>query len=279
MTPEERQELLAAYSLGSLSGVEQSEVEALVRSDAKAAADLAAYHELVDVIALSVPLRRADPKLRDRVLAAARREVQPVRFGGWPLQRMMTYGAAAAVLIVAFLWGMNLQQDLELLRGENVRLTAIVEVDAKRLEALTAPDGQLANSGALMLQLEQALADQQIVLAVSADAGAKSSVLQPTPAGHGAGGHYLWSSDLAAGVIVARNLPPLPLGEVYQVWLEGRTEAVSGGTFVPDLNGDVEAVVRPDTEIGPLRILIATAPEGGSATMGSLIVLVGIVSR
>ncbi len=44
MTPEEREELLAAYALGTLSAPDAAAVEQLVRSDSAAAADLAAYH-------------------------------------------------------------------------------------------------------------------------------------------------------------------------------------------------------------------------------------------
>ena len=76
MTPEEREELLASYALGTLNGPDAAEVEALVRSDASVAEQLVSYHDFVDLIALSVPLKRADPSLRRRVLQAARRETQ-----------------------------------------------------------------------------------------------------------------------------------------------------------------------------------------------------------
>ena len=51
MTPEEREELLTAYALGTLSGQDAAAVEHLIRSDSAAAADLTAYHEMADLIA------------------------------------------------------------------------------------------------------------------------------------------------------------------------------------------------------------------------------------
>ena len=278
MTKEEREELLAAYALGSLPSAEARVVADLVRSDATAAAELASYHEIVDLIALSAPLRRADPSLRRRVVAAARRESSAIR-GAWQLPRVLRWGFAAAVLTFAFAWGANMQHDLDRVRRDNNRLTAIVEADAKRIETLSATGGELVQSAALRLELEAALSDQEIVLTVTADPDSVSGQLQATPAGHGAGGQYVWSDSVGAGVIVARGLPPLPLGQVYEVWLEDGTEAVAGGTFVPDQQGDVEALVRPAGDITPLRILIAAAPAGGSGTIGSPIVLVGLVSR
>ena len=278
MKQEEREELLAAYALGSLPSAEARVVEDLVRSDAAAAAELAGYHEIVDLIALSAPLRRADPLLRRRVVAAARRESSAIR-GAWQVRRLLRWGFAAAVLALAFTWGANMQHDLELVRRENVRLTSVVEADAKRIEALSAAGGEIVQSAALRLELEAAIADQEIVLAVSADRDSVSSQPQATPAGHGAGGQYIWSDSAGAGVIVVRGLPPLPLAQGYQVWLENGTEAVAGGTFVPDQQGDMEVVVRPAGDITPARILIAAAPAGGSATVGNPIVLVGLVSR
>ena len=61
MTPQEREELLAAYALGGLSSAEASTVENLARNDPGAARELAEYQEVADLIALDAPLRRPDP--------------------------------------------------------------------------------------------------------------------------------------------------------------------------------------------------------------------------
>ncbi|MEZ4502866.1 MAG: anti-sigma factor [Dehalococcoidia bacterium] len=277
MTPDEREELLAAYALGTLSGPEAREIEDLVRIDPRAAADLAVYHEMVDMIALSVPLRHADPRLRDRVMDAARRESRRQRERP-SLRRWIPVGAAAAAVLVAAIWGFELRGDIQALERQNRALTAVVEADAKRIDAI-AGDALGGEPDALRLQLESALADQQLTLAVTADPDAVSSVLQPTPSGHGAGGRYLWSEDLGAGVVVVRSLPALPIGSVYEVWLEDGTFATPAGTFVPDENGAAEVVVRPSEPVDPGRILIAVAPTGGSAAVGRPIVLVGLVGR
>ncbi|MSQ41587.1 MAG: hypothetical protein EXR65_00890 [Dehalococcoidia bacterium] len=112
MTPDERAELLAAYALGTLPEPEAAEVRELVRRDSATAAELAGYHEIVDLIALSVPLRRGASSTRPA------------------LRRMLPWaGVAAAVLLVA-VWGVNLRRDLSELRSHSAALTAIVEADA-----------------------------------------------------------------------------------------------------------------------------------------------------
>ncbi|MDO9444883.1 MAG: hypothetical protein Q7K37_06155, partial [Dehalococcoidia bacterium] len=73
MTPEEREALLAGYALGTLSGPDARDAERLIRADDEAAAEYRAYSEIADLIALSVPLRRTEPRLRERVIEAARR--------------------------------------------------------------------------------------------------------------------------------------------------------------------------------------------------------------
>src|SRR6476661_4875931 len=97
MTPEEREELLAGYALGSLSTPDALDADRLVRSDAGAEAELRAFREIADLIALSVPLRQADPRLRERVMTAARRGQvwQPTR-----LRRYLPIAGLAAALAI-----------------------------------------------------------------------------------------------------------------------------------------------------------------------------------
>ena len=278
MTPEEREELLAAYALGTLPDQEAADVEALVRADPSAAADLAAYYEIVDLIALSAPLRRADPSLRQRVLEGARRESRrAVRRTPWRTLAPWVAAAAASFFLLGLT--LDMQRDITSLQRENATLTSIVEDSAKRLDEFVLDGGPGASADDVRVELQAALADQQLVLAVTADPDVQSSVLQATASGHGASGRYLWSQSMEAGVVVVRGLPTLPIGREYQVWLEDGTFAVPGGTFEPDPSGNAEVVARPAEHIDPSRILIAVAPIGGSAEVGSPVILVGLVQQ
>jgi hypothetical protein len=215
--------------------------------------------------------------LRKRVLEAARRESRRVvRRTPWRSLVPWVGAAAASFFVVGLMFEM--QRDISSLQDENATLTAIVEDSAKRLDEFVL-DGPGGNADDVRVELQAALADQQLVLAVTADPDVRSSVLQPSASGHGASGRYLWSQSMEAGVIVVRGLPPLPIGREYQVWLEDGTFAVPGGTFEPDSSGNSEVVVRPAEHIDPSRILIAVAPLGGAADVGTPIILVGLVER
>jgi anti-sigma-K factor RskA len=276
VTPEEREELLAAYALGTLSRPDAQAVEDLVRSDRAAADDLRSYHEVVDLIALSVPLRRADPALRARVMEAARRETRrPHRVPTF--RELAGWGVAVAASVGALAWGVHLEQRVFELDQKNAELTAVVESDAKQLAQLVVAAGADFTGEGLRRQLEDTMEAQQVALAVTTDPQARNSPLLPTPSGHEARGRYVWSGSATAGVVVAQDLPPLPFGNVYQAWLLQGTTAVSAGLFTPDEQGNAEVVLRPSSNIEPTTIMIAVAPQGGSAGVGRPVVLVGLI--
>ncbi len=185
MTPEEREDLLAAYALGTLSAPDAAAVEQLVRSDSAAAADLTAYHEMVDLIALSAPLRRADPSLRDRVLRAARR----ASLAG-PGRRWWSYSwrpaaaiAAVAAALLLLTWGVNLQRTIDRQSANNAAIAAVVEASAKQIQQLASAGVNMQQSQSLSQQLQTALADQELVIAISADPQVGVSELDPTSGG------------------------------------------------------------------------------------------------
>lgn len=282
MTPEEREELLAAYALGTLSAPDAAAVEQLVRSDSAAAADLAAYHEMVDLIAVSAPLRRADPSLRERVLRAARRAnlAGPER-GPWSRSwKPLVAGAAAVAAVLVIMWGVNLQQSIDRQAENNATLAAVVEASAKQIQQLASAGVSMEASEDLRQQLQTAVADQEMVIAISADPRVQVTDLDATSAGHGATARFLWSAATGAGVLVARSLPDLPLDSVYQVWVDDGASLVSAGTFLPGERGAAQKVVRPAATIGaPLRVSVSVVPAGGATSIGPLVVLSGAVNR
>jgi anti-sigma-K factor RskA len=277
MTPEERDELLTAYALGTLPGSEAAAVEDLVRRDSTAARELARYHEIVELVALSAPLRRADPGLRARLLDTARADRQGRSDGlGWARWQVASAVAAAVAALAIFGWTMTVQRQLATQSRENAALAAIVEANAKQIQQLTRNGASAAASEDLKTQLQTALADQEMVTAINADPQARISVLDATAAGHGAVARYVWSEEAAAGVLLARGLPDLPLDSVYQVWFDDGTRTFSVGTFTPDERSAVQKVVRLPSGAGaPQRVSVSVAPAGGSTSVGRLVVLSG----
>ena len=106
-----------------------------------------------------------------------------------------------------------------------------------------------------------------------------AGVLTSQAAGAAASGHYLYSESAGAGLLVVAGMPPLPLGAVYQVWLEDSLRAVSGGVFTADATGAQSVLVETTALLLPRRISVRVAEGGAEATPEGLLVLSGEIVR
>lgn len=264
MTPEEREALLAGYALGTLSEPDARDAERLIRTDDDAAAEYRAYSEIADLIALSVPLRQAEPRLRERVIEAARRRGLAWRTPARWRRHLPAIGLAAALSIVT-VWAVSLQASLHALREDTRALAAIVESDAKRLDAIDRAAASVLQAESLGVQLETALRDQQAMIASQADPAALRVPFQPTSAAHGANGEYIWSAANATSLVSLQALPPLPVGATYMVVIEDSLGRFStAASFLPDLSGFAQVVLDLTTDGTPVRAFVI-ASSGGAA--------------
>ena len=174
------------------------------------------------------------------------------------------------------MWISDLQRDVDQLREESASLTAVLQATAKQVAALSAVDAGSATSTAAV-QLRQDLVET--IAAISNDPGATTTPLASEAAGVAASGHYLYSESAGAGLLVVVGLPPLPLGAVYQVWLEDSLRAVSGGVFNADANGDQTVLVETGALLLPRHISIRVAQGGAEATPDGLLILSGEIAR
>lgn len=263
MTPDEREALIAGYALGTLSDPDARDAERLIRSDDVAAREYEAYVDLAGMIALSVPLRQADPGLRDRVLEAARRTPSPWRVRrDW--RRFLPAAGLAAALLIVSVWAVSLQSTLTGLRSEQAALAAVVEASAKRLDLLDQTAVEVQRAQSLSVMLESAIRDQQVVLAVQADPRAHAMTLTSTAAAHGGSGQYIWSPSQSAGVLLVHSLPPLPIGSTYRATLEDSdSRLIMSDTFLPAANGDATVVFTFEGQRIPARLSVVATSAGG----------------
>lgn len=278
MTPEEREELLAAHALGTLSAPDAADADALIRTDPTANAQFRAYREIADLIALSVPLRQADPALRERVLAAARRGR---RWQPRASSRHAPVYVLAAALAIVTIWAATLQSSLAQLRHQTSTLSAVVESDAKRLDRLSGAASGVQEARTLSLQLNSALKDEQSVQRVQADPKAIATNLDQTSASHGAGGQYLSSEAVGASVLVLHDLPSLPLGGAYRVWLEDPLSQLTlAASFVPDSSMGARVALQRDTRLESVKVyVVATSRADDPAATGPVVLMATLPKR
>lgn len=260
MTSEERDAQLAAYALGSLSGSEANAVEELARTDPAAARELAEYQEVADLIALDAPLERADPALRARVLRAARQTERSGR-RRIPILQALAVAALLAAFAVAVGWGVQLQGELDTLREESAALQVAVASDSQRIDVL---DRELVSGTEQDLRnaLAQVKDTHQRSVAILADPDVSTAQLVGAQAGHGASGRCVWSAAENAGVLIAQALPPLPLGTLYEVWLDDGVNVLSAGTFLPEAGGDAQVLIEVAGPFAPRFVIVSPTQPG-----------------
>jgi anti-sigma-K factor RskA len=105
--------------------------------------------------------------------------------------------------------------------------------------------------------------ETQSAMAVLAASDLTRVDLQGAPAAPQAAGRALWSRQ-SGMVFAANNLPPLPAGKIYQVWLVAGGPPVSAGLIAPDEPGRGVGIFRTPVDVtGPVTVAVTIEPEGG----------------
>ncbi len=83
------------------------------------------------------------------------------------------------------------------------------------------------------------------------------------PVSPGASGRAFWSRSRGM-VFNASNLPPLPPGRTYQLWVVTAQAPISAGLLTPDVQGSVSEVFNTPPDIPqPIAMAVTVEPAGG----------------
>jgi anti-sigma-K factor RskA len=247
---DEATELLDAYALGALDKRESEELMRHVAGCLGCREELSKSQRTAGLLALSVPIHEAPARVRDRLIAQARREgIVTHRLPLWQRLRpgwRTTVRAVGLAGVVALAFSAFLQVQMSGLRGDKNDLVQ-----------------QLTATGA---ELEQ----QRQAVAVLSAADVKKVPMEAATISSRAESVYNWSRANDTGFIVCHNFPPVPAGSVYQVWLtaeSGPAEPVA--TFVPQDGGCQIPMDMSRLDWRPAGIGISVEPEGGSVRPSS----------
>ncbi|MBI4265868.1 MAG: anti-sigma factor [Acidobacteria bacterium] len=249
-----------AYVLGSLEADERTAFEAHLATCAECAAEVRSLRGVADALAHAVPSRTPRPELRARVLGAfaaqgprAAASVARERPGWLPL---------AAVLVLTLGVG-----------AYAARLqTRVTDLEDRLAQALL----QAAVADRAAADARQATSDLQSAMGVLAAPDVARIDLAGQPAAPQASARALWSR--ARGMVfTASNLPPLPAGRVYQVWVVTAQGPVSAGLLTPDAagGGTVYFSTPPDIP-APTAVAVTLEPAGGLSAPTGAFYLMGL---
>jgi anti-sigma-K factor RskA len=134
---------------------------------------------------------------------------------------------------------------------------------------------ELQRQHASISRLEQELQAQRALTSLVSGTDTGAASLQGTGGAERADGWITWSPSRKRGFLVVHNLPPLPAGRQYQLWVLGvGDKPTSAGVFDVDSIGHAALEVAVVTD-GPPRFAITAEPAGGGAAPSGLVVMRG----
>ncbi|HKT79667.1 MAG TPA: anti-sigma factor [Vicinamibacterales bacterium] len=246
---------LGLYALGLLHGEERARFERHLAECAECANELRAMSGVVQSLPYAVPQIDPPAALRGRVLEAiggARPLTAPAPQG--PLRRQAPVVqwlalAAGVVLILSLGWyALDLRRRVDALQLQFADALARLDRSERQLAAATA----LAQGAQIRMAVLTAPDLRQVTLAG-----------QPPAPRASARAFFSPSTGL---VFAASDLPPLPAGRTYQVWLlRAQPEPpVSAGLLAPDASGRAAAQFdAPPNVPSPVGVAVSIEPEGG----------------
>ncbi|HZQ24542.1 MAG TPA: anti-sigma factor [Terriglobales bacterium] len=240
---------LAMYALGSLSGDERTALEKHLQDCATCRRELDVLRGDMALLALSttgpVPPARSRKRLADAIAAEPRR-TRRSRPRSWAL---LPWAVAAALAVVALVfWRSN-------------------------SELRDTMSGLRQQSEEQQLQLQQA---RDIVSTLTAtDALRVTLVAAKTPPQPQ--GKAIYVRDRSSLVFLATNLPALPPGKAYELWLIPVSGApVPAGVFKPDVHGSATVLNPPLPPRAEAKAFAITMePEQGSPAPTSQPIMLG----
>ena len=241
---DELQELYPAYVLDGVEDADRARIEQHLPHCANCTRVVADYRPIVDLLPFAATPVEPPADLKYRVLAATMPKAHPafesfgarVSAGFSNLFRVPAFSAVALLLIIALgAWNLSLQN-------------------------------QITQQATLNQQMLTELTRQRDFLMTMAYANGQPRQLQPTQVASHAVGRLYGSPDETTLALIALDLPTLPAGKVYQVWLvDANGDRTSGGTFKVDDQGRGWLLIRAPKPLGSYQgVGITEEPEGGS---------------
>jgi anti-sigma-K factor RskA len=247
-------EMSGLYVLGSLSREDRAIFETHLAGCPACADEVRSLTRVSGSLAQLPPQIPPSPALRARVLAAVGRleasaEPAPLAAAAAGAFGSLSWLAAAASIVLAAGLGVYASQ----LRG---RIGALEDQLREATLRADANERQMAD-------LRRVSAEAQSQVAVLASPDLARVDLAGQPVAPSASARAFWSRSRGL-VFTASDLPALPPGRIYQLWVVTAQAPISAGLVRPDQTGRVNAVFQTPPDIPqPVAMAVTIEPDGG----------------
>ena len=291
MIDERHQELAALAALDLLDPADQAALDAAAAANPELARLVRELRETAAALAHAAPSAEPPPDLRERVLADASAERTARRSNILTFPTLLPWAVAACMAAAAALMGRLYvagRAEAAFLRDgqalASLELRAVrAQLEAERIvnqRELTDARHELADAGRRIADLGRQVAslDQKIK---STDSMAEykvttlASMLGSSPRAIAVA---VWCPSMQEGILAISNLPPVPSGKDYQLWVvpPGSPAPVSGGIFTVDSSkGTTRVIFRTAQPIDSIaKFAVSMERKGGSERAEGPMVLV-----
>jgi anti-sigma-K factor RskA len=253
----------SAYALGSLDPAERAAFEAHLAVCDECAAEVRSFRRVTLALAAGVARGAPRTELRTRVLEAA--GVAPAVSAPSTAVSRATRGwlpiAATVVIVLGMgVYAARLQERVTILEERRLE---------QALLQASAAETAVADARRVNGELQSAMGVLAAPDLVRIDLAGQTPAPQATA-------RALWSR--ARGMVfTASNLPPLPAGRVYQVWVVPAAQPpISAGLLMPDPGGAGQTYFNTPPDIPPpAAVAVSIEPAGGVPGPTGAIYLVG----
>lgn len=243
-------EQLELYVLGALPPVEREQFAAHLATCDECQAEVRALSGVADALAQAVPQIEPPASLRTRVLTSVTGAKPTFSSRAPGASPVVPWLAAAAMLLAAIALGGY----AAVMRGRVSSLEGRLREAAQR--------AALAESQIADLRTTSAAAQGQLAVLEAPDL--QRIDLSGQPAAPQSAGRAFWSRSRGL-VFTASNLPAVPTGKTYQLWVLSRQPApISAGLFRPDPGGGVTTFFETPVDLPqPTGMAVTLEADGG----------------
>ena len=255
-------ELFRSYLLGEIDEAQAARVELHLESCTSCSLLLEGDGETVSRLARSIPQRTAPAHVKDRLFGRIASEEESTRPLDRLIERWSGYGEEVLRSLSAQSGRLGLVGlAIALVLGGVWFYDRLTEISPEQPATALEGDGMSSRNEALLM---------------SSSPGASVNMLRGTGPGESARGMLVASHTSDRALLLVVDLPPLPRGMVYQVWLIQGSLMHSAGWFTVDSTGYGQTVIIPVAPFWEFDAAgITIEPRGGSIDPTGVSVLSG----
>ena len=271
MTNHERyDELISIYSLGALDENELKEIEEHLKGGCGVCEEMLKENEKVlSLNPYSIPSATPFPRVKEKLFKKiwATKQIEEKTFAPtfWerlqPLWLRLGGAVALALLIILFAFNLSLKDKL---KEQEIVISSLQEQVTNQSEIMNSLRTQLATKEVNLNNLKEQIARQSTMMEFLQNPDVVTINLAGLKQDSQAYGRVLWDKKYNKALFYGLNLPLIPSGKIYQLWVIADNTPISMGIFDVDERGNniIQVANIPDPS-KVQKFAVTLEPAGG----------------